>query len=168
LGLAKEVFIIEAKTVDQSEFSRGEIMQPGQANFSGNVHGGEIMKIMDNVAGVVALRHAKVNVVTARVDEMEFHHPIHIGDLVICKGKVTFVGKSSLEVLVTVLVEDVLKDAPVKTALTALFTMVALTPEGTSAHVPSLEITNDEERKYFEKGRERYLAYKQKRSQQVQ
>lgn len=138
-------------------------MQPDQANLAGNVHGGEIMKLMDNAAGIVAFRHARTNVVTARVDELEFHLPIQIGNLVTCNGQLTFVGNRSMEVLVTVMVEDLLKDEPAKIALTAFFTMVSTAENGSQSAVPPLELTTDEERNYFEAGRMRYLANRQKR-----
>jgi acyl-CoA hydrolase len=157
------VIAINSKTVEQSKVSIGNLMQPDQANPSGNVHGGEIMKLMDNTAGIAAVRHARTSVVTARVDELEFHQPIHIGNLVTCNAQLTFVGSRSMEVLVTVLVENLKKDEPAKVALTAYFTMVAIDKNGVPITVPSLEITTDEERRLFEEGQKRYLAHKQKR-----
>ncbi|MDR3565984.1 MAG: acyl-CoA thioesterase [Negativicutes bacterium] len=154
---------MKSKTVEQSKVSVGNLMQPEQANMFGNVHGGEIMKLMDHAAGIVALRHARSNVVTARVDKLEFHYPIHIGNLVTCAGQLTFVGNSSMEVAVTVRVEDLYKEELPKVALTAFFTMVALDKNGKPAPVAALHMTNDEERKLFEEGRQRYLLYKQKK-----
>ncbi len=151
---------MEAKTVAQSKVTIGNLMQPEQANMCGNVHGGEIMKLMDHAAGIVALRHARANVVTARVDKMEFHYPIHVGNLVTCSGKLTFVGRSSMEVFVSAFVEDLHKEADANLALTAFFTMVALDSNEKPIRVPSLEITNHEEQALFEEGRQRYLAYK--------
>lgn len=149
------------KSVNHSQVIMSNVMLPQHANPSGNVHGGEIMKMMDSAAGVVARRHARINVVTARVDKLEFHLPIHIGNVVTCYGKLTFVGKSSMEVLVTVTVEDMSKDEPAKTALTAFFTLVALDNRGKAQQVPPLELANEEERRLFEEGRHRYLDYKQ-------
>lgn len=154
---------IKAKTVEQSKASIGNLMQPHHANPTGNVHGGEIIKLMDNVAGIVAFRHARTTVVTARVDELEFHLPIHIADLVTCNGQITFAGTHSMEILVTVLVEDIRKSDTTKVGLTAFFTMVALDQNGKPTAVPPLEVTTDEERKLFEEGQKRYSAHKQKR-----
>ncbi|AFM41408.1 acyl-CoA hydrolase [Desulfosporosinus acidiphilus SJ4] len=151
------------KSVKQSEVVMSNVMLPQHANPSGNVHGGEIMKMMDSAAGVVAFRHARTNVVTARVDKLEFLYPVHIGNVVTCYGKLTFVGKSSMEVSVTVTVEDVTKEEPAKIALTAFFTFVALDEKGKPQHVPSLVLENEEERNLFEEGQNRYLAYKQLR-----
>jgi len=152
---------MKSKSVNYSEVIMSNVMLPQHANPSGNVHGGEIMKLMDSAAGVVARRHARTNVVTARVDKLEFHHPIHIGNVVTCYGKLSFVGRSSMEVSVTVTVEDVSKDEPAKTALTSFFTLVALDENGKPQQVPSLELSNEEERRLFEDGQQRYLAYKQ-------
>lgn len=163
-NLRKEVFIIKSKTVEQSRVCIGSLMQPDQSNIAGNVHGGEIMKLMDNTAGIVARKHARSNVVTARVDKLEFHLPIHIGNLVTFQGQLSFVGSKSMEVLVTVLVEDLAKEEPPKLALTAYFTMVALDKAGKPTAVPSLEITNDEEQKLYEEGKQRYLANKQSKN----
>jgi acyl-CoA hydrolase len=159
----REVFAIQPKTVEQSKVSIGNLMQPEHANPPGNIHGGEIMKLMDNAAAIVALRHTRTNVATKRVDQLVFHHPVHIGDFVICNAQLTFVGKSSMEVLVTVLVDTITKDQPTKVALTAFFTLVALDGNGAPADAPPLETITEEERALFEAGRQRYLSYKQQR-----
>ena len=149
------------KPVKYSQVIMSNVMLPQHANASGNVHGGEIMKLIDSAAGVVAQRHARTNVVTARVDELEFLRPIRIGNVVTCYGKLTFVGRSSMEVSVTVTVEDVSRDEPAKTALTAYLTFVSLDEKGKPQQVPPLELSNEEERRLFEEGEQRYLAYKQ-------
>ncbi|MGM0396745.1 MAG: acyl-CoA thioesterase [Bacillota bacterium] len=119
----RRVKVLKSKTVEQSKVSVGHLMQPGQANIEGNVHGGEVMKLMDSCAGIVARRHSRRNTVTAMVDELEFMSPIHVGDLVICYGQLTYVGMQSMEVLVTVTVEDLQLSEPPKIALTTFFTM---------------------------------------------
>lgn len=154
------MIIIDSKTVEQTKVEVGCLMQPEQANIAGNIHGGEVLKLMDNSAGIVASRHAGSNVVTARVDRVEFHYPIHIGNFVNCKSKMTFVGRSSMEVSVTVLVEDVFKDEEPKVALTGYFTFVALDSDGKPRVVPSLEITNEEEQKIYDESQKRYLEFK--------
>lgn len=154
--------IIKARTVKQSEINLRNLMEPTHANIVGNVHGGEIMKLMDNAAGVAAARHSGTNVVTARVDKVEFLYPVHISDLVTFNAKLSFVGNSSMEVFVKVLVEDFTKENSAKIAATAFFTMVALDENGKPTAVPPLEITNAEERRLFEEGRERYLNNKKK------
>jgi acyl-CoA hydrolase len=125
------------------------------------------MKLMDNAAGIAAVRHARTSVVTARVDELEFLQPVHIGNLVTCNAQVTFVGSHSMEVLVTVMVENLKTEEPANVALTAYFTMVAMDKNGVPTAVPPLEITNDEERRLFEEGQKRYLVNKQKRIERI-
>lgn len=140
-------------------------MLPNQANPSGNVHGGEIIKLMDTAAGVVAKRHARTNVVTARVDELIFNSPIYVGNLVICHAYLTFVGRSSMEVAVRVDVEDLDTEIPNSCALTAYFTMVSLNKDGKSVPVLPLELINEEERTRFEEGRQRHEKNKNNRKQ---
>lgn len=132
------------------------VMQPNQANFAGNVHGGEIMKLMDSAAGAVASKYARTNVVTARVDEMQFHLPIHVGALVTCTATIVYVGTSSIEVNVTVDTEDLKSDNLPQRALSAYFTMVALDKTGKPQKLPKLEITTEEEKLLYEEGKRRY------------
>lgn len=149
---------MEGKTVADSALAMSAVMQPNQANPAGNVHGGEIMKMMDNAAFVVAQRHARTNVVTARVDELTFHQPIFVGNLVTCHAYLSFIKRSSMEVVVTVEVEDLFSESPGKCALTSYFTMVALNAGGQPLRVPPLELTSEEERARFEAGRKRHEA----------
>lgn len=132
------------------------VTQPNQANFAGNVHGGEIMKLMDSTAGAVAYRYAQCSVVTARVDELQFHLPIHVGALVTCTATIAYVGTSSMEVIVTVDTEDLKSDNPPERALSAYFTMVALDKTGKPQKVPPLEIHTEEEKMLYEEGEKRH------------
>jgi acyl-CoA hydrolase len=156
---------VQGKTVDYSSIVMSSLMQPSQANPSGNVHGGEIMKMMDNAAGVVALRHSRTNSVTAKVDEIDFLFPIRIGNMVTCSAFLTYVGKSSMEVCVSVHVEDLTVEAPAVCALTGYFTMVALDAAGRPTPVPPLLLATEVERMRFEEGRHRHEAKLQKRGQ---
>lgn len=143
-----------------------QVMMPSQANPNGNVHGGEIMKMMDSTAYAVTRRYARSNVVTARVDELEFHLPILIGDLVTCTAEIVFVGHSSMEVAVNVDVEDLDVESKPQRALTAYFTMVALDRNSRPKAVPPLIIDSEEAKKAFEDGRRRYEAHKARKRQQ--
>jgi acyl-CoA hydrolase len=156
---------MEDKTVASSALMMSVVMQPDQANPAGNVHGGEIMKLMDNAAFVVAQRHARTNVVTARVDELIFHQPIFVGNLVTCHAFLTFVSRSSMEVVVTVEVEDLFSEAPGKCALSAYFTMVALNAGGKPLRISPLKLETDEERVRFEEGRQRHELNKSKKKE---
>lgn len=148
----------------QSRAVLSEMMLPCQANPAGKVHGGEIMKFMDNCGGVCAMRHAKTQVVTVRVDELVFHQPIFVGELVTCKAELVFAGKTSMEVKVTVEVEDLMAESAPRTALTAFFTYVALDEEGRPKAVPKLLVETAQEKAAFQEGERRYLAYKKGRN----
>jgi len=150
------------KTVEDSKSILSEVILPSQANPAGTAHGGEIMKLMDTCGSVTAMRHAKMNVVTVRVDELVFHQPILVGQLVICKAELVYVGKTSMEVKITVTVEDLMCDTSAKIALTAFFTYVALDTNGKPSRVQELILGTEEERIAFEYGKQRYLAHKAK------
>ncbi len=138
------------------------IMEPQHSNIFGNVHGGEMMKMMDNTAGIAAAKQAKGMVVTARVDEIEFHQPVKIGDIVTVHAQVCYVGKSSIQVMVKVFVHDILDDKESDVALTAFFTMVHLV-DGKPSMVQPLLITNQEEKELYELGEKKYLEIQKKR-----
>lgn len=153
----------------ESKLVISEVMMPNQANVAGNIHGGEIMKLMDSAAYAAARKYAKSNVVTARVDELEFHQPIFVGNLVTVTAQVVFVGKSSMEVAVTVEVEDLECDGCQcrKKALSAFFTMVSLDKEGKPNLVPELVLDTFEEIDAFKEGQQRYDNYKLKKSNKL-
>ncbi len=144
-----------------------EVMMPSQANVAGNVHGGEIMKMMDSAAYAAARRYARSNVVTARVDELEFHLPILIGDLVVCTADIVFVGHSSMEIAVNVEVEDLEHEGKPQRALSAYFTMVALDRNAKPKTVPALVLDTEEVKAAFGEGKRRYEEHKAKKKQQL-
>ncbi|RBP58215.1 acyl-CoA hydrolase [Alkalibaculum bacchi] len=151
------------KEISFTRVETSMIMEPKHCNPSGNIHGGEMMKIMDNVAGIVAVKHAKGNVVTARVDETIFHIPVHVGDIVTCIGELAYVGTTSMQIFVSVLVNDIKGQNKSKIALTAFFTMVHLDEDGKPAKVPQLTpITPDEEALYL-LGKKKYEEIKSKK-----
>ncbi len=146
---------IPVRTVGHSSITLAQVMLPHQANRAGNVHGGEVMKLMDSAAGVVAARHSHCNCVTARVEELNFLKPVKVGDLVFAHAFLTFMSRSSMEIRVEVETEDRFTEARQK-ALTARFIFVALDPNGKPAEVPPILITTEEGEKYFEEGRKRH------------
>ena len=89
---------MESQTMKHSHSILAQLVLPMQANPAGNVHGGDIMTMMDSAAGVAAQKHAHTNVVTARVDELNFKKPVLVGELVTCKAQVIYAGRSSMEV----------------------------------------------------------------------
>jgi acyl-CoA hydrolase len=109
----------------------------GDANIAGNVHGGVIMRLCDEVAGIAAVRHSGQRVVTAAMDRMNFLHPVYVGQLVTLKATVNAAWRTSMEVGVRVESENVRTGELVHTS-TAYLTMVALDDEGSPAAVPPL------------------------------
>lgn len=140
-----------------------EVMMPSQTNPNGNVHGGELMKMMDSTAYAAARKYSRSNVVTARVDELEFHTPILIGDLVTCTAEVIYVGHTSMEVAVNVEVEVLEAEQGPQHALSAYFTMVALDRNGRPMAVPPLELETEEAKAAFEAARKRHELYHERK-----
>jgi uncharacterized protein (TIGR00369 family) len=135
-------------------------MLPSDANPMGNVHGGEIMRLIDECAGAAATRHARQRVVTARVDELSFVAPVYVGNLVTAQASVNDVGTKSMEVGVRVDAEDMLtgKTAHVSSAY---LVFVAIGDDGKTAPLPPVVAETDEERRRMADAkvrRERRLA----------
>lgn len=122
------------------------LMTPDMANFSGNVHGGTILKLLDQVAYACASRYAGRYVVTVSVDQVSFREPIHVGELVTFLASVNLTGSSSMEVGVKVVAENI-RSQVVRHANSCFFTMVALGDDGRPTAVPALEPTTDDERR---------------------
>jgi acyl-CoA hydrolase len=114
---------------------------------------------MDSAAGVVAARHSHRNCVTARVEDLNFLKPVKVGDLAFAHAFLTFVSRSSMEIRVEVETEDRFTEARQK-ALTARFIFVALDASGKPTEVPTLLITTEEGKEYFEEGRKRHESRK--------
>ena len=150
----------KGRTVEYSAIEMASLMLPHQTNPAGFVHGGELMKLMDNAAGVVAARHCRSNVVTALVEDIKFLSPVRITDMVIVHGKMTFVSRSSMEVQITVEAED-LVTGKMRQALTAYFVMVSVDLAGKSLEVPNLIVNTEEEERLFNEGLARYEARKE-------
>jgi acyl-CoA hydrolase len=114
------------------------------ANNAGNVHGGHIMKLCDEAAGIAAVRHSGFRVVTAGMDRMIFLQPVFVGSLVTFRASVNAVWRTSMEVGVRVEAEQV-RSREVTHTSTAYLTMVALDDDGRPAEVPPLEPETDAE-----------------------
>lgn len=155
---------MEARLSSASATTMSQTVLTGQANMAGNMHGGEIMKIMDATAAVAGQRHAQShNVVTAYVDRMILKEPIFIGDVVICKAEVVYVGKTSMEIFVTVEAENLAR-GETKLVLEGDFTFVALDRNGRPTSVPPLLIETEEQKQRFDAARSR-VALKKASSQ---
>jgi uncharacterized protein (TIGR00369 family) len=132
------------KTVKDSQVIVSQVMQPADANPAGNVHGGTIMKLIDNAAGVVAFRHSRRNSVTASVDQIDFHFPAFIGDLLIIKASLNLVGKTSMEIGARVESENLIT-GKTRHIASAYLTFVALDDNHKPCAVPGLIFETDEE-----------------------
>ncbi len=114
------------------------LMTPDMANFSGNVHGGTILKLLDQVAYACASRYAGRYVVTLSVDQVMFRQPIHVGELVTFLSSVNYTGTSSMEVGIKVVTEDICSQVQ-RHANSCFFTMVAVGDDGKPVPVPSFK-----------------------------
>jgi len=124
------------------------LMTPDMANFAGNVHGGTILKFLDQIAYACASRYAGRYVVTLSVDQVTFREPIHVGEFVTFLAAVNLTGTSSMEVGVKVMAENIRTQA-VRHANSCFFTMVAVDDEGRPVATPALRpFTPDERRRH--------------------
>ena len=121
----------------QSETELVQAMELTDANLSGNVHGGVIMRLVDTAAGIAAHKHCGGRVVTVAMDEMSFLEPIYIGDVVTVRAKVNDVGRTSMEVGVRVEAENFVRQRKVHSS-SAYLVFVALDEEGKPRPVPPL------------------------------
>jgi len=137
-----------------SRITISQLMQPEHANNHGNVHGGWIMKLVDEAGALACMRHAQHRVVTIAIDQMVFRQPIHIGDLIILTAEVTYVGHTSLEAEVQVIAENPISGKQVHTN-TAYLVYVALDAEENAVSVPALLAENPEEEKRMQAAEER-------------
>jgi len=130
------------------QLSMSVLMTPDMANFSGNVHGGTILKLLDQVAYACASRYARAYVVTLSVDQVMFRQPIHVGELVTFLATVNHTGSSSMEVGIKVVAENI-RTQVVRHANSCFFTMVAVGDDGRPVPVPPrVPATPDEVRRF--------------------
>ncbi len=133
-----------AKPMSDSRITMAVQMNPEDANPVGKVHGGVIMKYVDTAAGVVAIRHARMIAVTASIDRLDFHNPVLVGDLLVLKANLNFVGRTSMEVGVRVEAENLLT-GEVRHTASAYLTFVALDRNGRPVTVPPLLLQGEED-----------------------
>jgi acyl-CoA hydrolase len=145
---------LRAKRIRDSQTAISQLMQLTDANPVGNVHGGIIMHLADEVGGICAARHVGRPVVTVAIDSMAFYSPIFVGNLVTLKASLNYVGRTSMEVGVRVEAEDILTGEVTHTN-SAYFVYVALDENGQPVEVPSLVAETPEEERRMAEGRER-------------
>jgi acyl-CoA hydrolase len=130
------------------------LVTPDMANFSGHMHGGELLKMVDKVAYSCAMRYSASYVVTLSVDKVLFKQPIYIGELLTFLSAVNYTGKTSMEVGIKVISEDLVKRI-VRHTTSCHMTMVALDADGKPKAVPKLIVTTEEEKGRFARAKKR-------------
>ena len=154
------------KTVSESRVMLAQLMQPEHANNLGNVHGGWVMKLVDEAGALVCMRHAQQRVVTVAVDQMTFRQPIRLGDLVTLTAEVSYVGRTSMEAEVCVEAENPISGLRTHTN-TAYLVYVALDDYGRPVPVPPLIPETEAQKARMEAGRARQ-AYRLDRAQRAE
>ncbi len=150
------------KPISASRCTLSALMGPQESNSLGNVHGGVIMKMVDEAGALAAMRHATQPVVTVAIDSMTFVEPVRLGFLVVCKAELTWVGRTSMEVRVEVTTENPFLGQP-KVTNTAYLVYVAIDGQGRPAPVPPLLFETDEERARAVQAQQRQAYRKQNR-----
>jgi len=142
------------KPMRASRIQIAQLMHPEHANLLGNVHGGWIMKLVDEAGALTCMRHAQRRVVTVAIDSMVFRSPIKIGDLVLLNAEVTYTGRTSMEAEVQVQAENPITGERTNTN-TAYLVYVALDDEGKPTPVPSIKAETEDEKHKMESAKER-------------
>lgn len=142
------------KRVHESRVTLNQLMLPEHANPMGSVHGGNIMKLVDETGGLCAMRHSRRPVVTVAMDSMTFHSPVQVGDMLMLEANMTWIGSSSMEVEVMVLAENLITGDQTHTN-TAYLVYVALDDTGRTTNVPPLIVESEEEKRRWQDARAR-------------
>jgi len=156
------------KPISASRVTLSQLMHPEHANLLGNVHGGWIMKLVDEAGALACMRHAQRKVVTVAIDSMTFREPIKIGDLVVLNAEVAYTGRTSMEAEVNVVAENPVTGEQTHTN-TAYLVYVALDDFGRPTVIPQLKAeTEDENQKLIlaKERQERRLKEKKLREAQ--
>ncbi len=151
------------KKVEDSLTEQVYVIRSQHINPYGRLFGGYLMQWIDEVAGVVARRHCSRPVTTASVDTLSFKAGAYINDMIVLVGKLTYIGRTSMEVRIDTYVEDY--QGVRKSINRAYFVMVAVDESGKPQPVPELEITTESEQAEWEAGKKRYALRKQRRSE---
>ena len=137
---------MDARSPTESHAALIRWMGIQEANVAGFVHGGTVMKMCDEAAGIAAVKHSRCRVVTAAIDRMTFLHPVHVGQLLMCRASVNAAWRTSMEVGVRVESENP-RTGEVRHTSTAYLTMVAIDDDGQPIAVPPLAVESDDERR---------------------
>lgn len=152
------------RNIEDTRISISELMLPSHANFSGKIHGGYILKLMDQIAFACASKHSGTYCVTASVDTVDFLNPIDVGELVTMKASINYVGRTSMVVGIRVESQNI-QTGNVKHCNSSYFTMVAKNDEKEQVIVPGIIINNEKEMRRFLEAIKR-LEMKKKRQEE--
>jgi acyl-CoA hydrolase len=153
------------KSVRESQHETSEMMMPQDANNLGHVFGGVILSMMDKCAAIAAFRHCRATVVTASIDRVDFREPIHLGDLVVMKASVNYVGRSSMEVGVRVEAEELLTGHRRHTN-SCYLTFVGVDSAGKPIEVPELRPESPDEIRRHQAAQRRRARRTEERKQE--
>ena len=154
------------KTVDDSRVETVHIVRPNHLNGANRLFGGILMQWIDEVAGIVAKRHSMCNVTTAAVDNLTFLHGAYQNDMIVIKGRVTWVGSTSMEVCVDTYVETL--SGKRDHINNAHFVMVALDENNHPVSVPRLSLQTEEEKLDWERSEQRRKIRKERKMNKLE
>lgn len=155
----------QTNTVAASKITLSQLMLPSHSNFSGKIHGGYLLSLMDQIAFACASKYSGCYCVTASVDTVNFLNPVEIGELVTLKASINYVGQTSMIVGIRVTSQNI-QTGKEKHTNSSYFTMVAKDEKGNNVAVPKLILSNLEEVRRFYEGVERVNQKKQLKAQE--
>ena len=153
----------EMKKVSQSATQQQYLVRPTHINHYGRLFGGQLLYWIDELAGIVAMRHSSATVTTAAIDNLQFQAPAYEGDMIVMIGQVTYVGRSSMEVRVDTYTETA--DGQRKMINRAYIDMVAISEDGTPKEVPGLILETEEQQAEWNAAAKRKDLRKQRRQE---
>ena len=151
----------EMKTVSQSLTEQQYLIRPAHINHYGRLFGGELLKWIDELAGIVAIRHCGTTVTTAAIDNLQFKAPAYTGDMIVLQGMVTYVGRTSMEIRVDTYREAL--DGKREMINRAYIDMVCIDRDGHPVEVPDLVLETEEQQKEWDAAQKRKQMRKQRR-----
>ncbi len=160
--LIKNIGTMEYKNIETSQLSMTQLMLPTHSNFSGFIHGGYVLSLMDQVAFACASKHSGEYCITASVNKVDFLNPIEVGDLLTLKASINYTGRTSMVVGLRVESENI-QSGKVKHCNSSYFTMVAKDKTGKSVPVPGLILNSEESIRRFARSIDRNQEAKKRK-----
>ena len=156
-------FVRPVKKVEDSLTEQQYLICPAHINHYGRLFGGQLLKWSDELAGIVAIRHCGATVTTAAIDNLQFQAPAYTGDMIVLRGMVTYVGRTSMEVRVDTYREEL--DGTRKMINRAYIDMVCINCKGEPEEVPELCIETEEQQREYEAAQKRKQMRRQRRQE---